>query len=114
MLTPISEEDDRRRGSRGLVLSVAQKEDGALRLSLDRVAATDTTLPNQWDFKVFDSHFEIDPSYLSTVESELSKPAHERSDEGSGVPDAVLRSIGHAFLVRIVSAAIDAREAGPV
>ena len=102
MLTPISENDDRRRGSRGLVLSVAQKENGALRLSLDRVVATDTTLPNRWDFKVFDGHFEIDPTYLSTVEGELSKPANERTDEGIGFPDDVLRSIGHAFLVRLI------------
>ena len=114
MLTPISEIDDRRRGSRGLVVSVAQKENGALRVSLDRVAANDTKLPNQWDFKVFDGHFEIDPTYLEAVESELSKPTHERTDEGMGVPDEVLRNIGHAFLVRLIGAARDARKAGPV
>ncbi len=114
MLTPISEKDDRRRGSHGLVVSVAQKANGALRLSLDRVVTSDTTLPNRWDFKVFDGHFEIDLTYLGTVESELAKPANERTEEGMGVPDDVLRSIGHAFLVRLIGAAIDAQKAGPV
>jgi hypothetical protein len=114
VLTPISEKDDRRRGSRGLVVSVAQKENGALVVSLDRVEASGTTLPNRWDFKVFDGQFEIDPTYLGAVESELARPANERGEEGMGVPDDVLRSIGHAFLIRLIGAAIDARKAGPV
>lgn len=114
MLTPIQGEDDRLRGLKGLVLSVAQREDGTLRLSLDRVSSTSTTLPNHWDFRVFDGHFEIDTSFLDAVENELRKSENERSDEGMGVPDAVLQSIGHAFLVRLLVAAQDARKAGPI
>lgn len=112
MLTLIADEDDRRRSSTGLVLSVAQKDGGALRLSLDRVATTDMILPNRWDFKGFQNHFEIDPSVLSAVEAALNKPASERSEDGICVPDDVLCSIGQALLVHIIAAALDARKAG--
>ena len=114
MLTPISEKDDRRRGSHGLVVSVAQKANGALRLSLDRVVTSDTTLPNRWDFKVFDGHFEIDLTFADAFLPVCSSLPDNHTEEGMGVPDDVLRSIGHAFLVRLIGAAIDAQKAGPV
>lgn len=114
MLTPISQEDDRRRGSNGLLLSVAQKADGTLRLSVDCVASDSATLPNNWNFKVFNGHFEIDEGYIQLIENEVSKPESEQSEYGIGVPDSVLKEIGHALLTSLVTAAIEARKVGPI
>ena len=114
MLTPITDTDDRRRAPRGLVLSIALKQDQTLRLSIDRVDADGGTLPNGWDFKVFQGHFAIDQTYLQAVEREANKPGSRQAPGGIGVPESVLLSIGRAILVPLIADAVAAREAGPL
>lgn len=105
MFTPSQDQDDRKRAPRGIVLSVAERPDGSLRLSIDRVDATGTTLPNEWRFKVFDGHLNIDQSDLDKIYAKMYDSINV---------DEAAASLGHALLVDVLAEAIEARKRGPV
>jgi hypothetical protein len=81
---------------------------------VDRVAAMDGVSREDWLFSVFETHFEIDQSYLDLVEDEVNRPDSEKGSHGIGVPDSILAEFGEALIVPLIALALEARKAGSV
>lgn len=94
------------------MLSVAQKADGTLRLSMDGVTSDGSVFPEAWSFHVFENHFTLDQDFVELIEKEIQKPLEEMNY--TPPPDSLIQMLGHALLVPLISAAIDARKAGVV
>lgn len=109
MLTRVEDKDDGERASRGIVLSVKRKDNGALRLTLDRVVMG--TASSEWRKKAFETHYDIDQGLLDLLKYEMTKPLEEQ--HGIGASDAILLGIGNALIVPLLAEALSATGTDP-